>query len=81
MTSNEFLDYASGVVFMLGYVPYIRSVVLRLGPAPTKSTWLIWALLVAVLTAAMYKDDTLNFQIVQNLITHFTRTKPTGKFN
>lgn len=69
---SKTLSAIAGIVFVLGYVPYIRAIwrtrkqpVGTPGKAePAKASWVIWMILDVINGAAMYAAGTLNGQIV-----------------
>lgn len=64
---KEALSYLSGVIFCLAFVPYVRAIV-RKETKPSKSTWIIWAILDTVTLVGMYFEDSVNGQIVGAVI-------------
>lgn len=57
------LSVLSGVVFVIGFIPYIRAI-LRAETKPAKATWMIWTMLNLIMIAGMYAKNALNGQIV-----------------
>ena len=60
---RHILGIAAGILFLAGYLPYIRAIV-RKETMPSKASWLIWASLDTILLCGMYFKDALNFQVV-----------------
>lgn len=59
----ETIQMVAGVVFCLGFYPYLDALTQRL-IRPPKSTWLIWATVDWMLFAGMYAGGTMNGQIL-----------------
>lgn len=54
---------AAGILFFLGFAPYIRATVV--GPTkPAKASWFIWASLDTITLIGMYVQHTINGQII-----------------
>jgi len=64
---KQILSIAAGVVFVAGFVPYIRAIV-RKQAQPSKATWMIWAILDVVAFAGMLVKHTLNSQMTAALV-------------
>jgi hypothetical protein len=64
---KELAGLAAGVIFLGGFVPYIRAV-LREETEPAKASWIIWASLDSITLAGMWAAGTLNGQIVGAVI-------------
>ncbi len=60
---KEIFAVASGVLFLAGYVPYIRGT-LQGKIAPSKASWITWAILDALTVSGMHSKHALNAQIV-----------------
>lgn len=63
MPSQAFLSTLSGIVFLLGFVPYIRAIVSG-ETKPSKMSWLIWASLDVITLIAMLYQHSVNGQII-----------------
>lgn len=63
MNVMETISTISGIVFIIGFFPYIRAI-LRGEAKPAKASWLIWASLDTITLAGMVAKGTLNGQIV-----------------
>lgn len=63
MTEKEVLSSLAGVLMMVTYVPYIIAI-LFWDAKPSRATWITWATLDVMVTAAMYRQGTLNVQMV-----------------
>lgn len=61
------LSIASGVLAVIGFIPYIRAILTR-ATKPAKATWLIWASLDTITITGMCVQDSLNGQIVGAVI-------------
>lgn len=57
------LTLVAGVLFILGFVPYIRAIV-RGETKPAKASWMIWASLDTITIIGMYFKHAVNGQIV-----------------
>ncbi len=57
------LSVLAGLLFIAGFVPYIRAIVRR-KTKPAKASWLIWVTLDVVAGMGMFASGTLNYQIV-----------------
>ncbi len=53
----------AGVLFFVGFIPYILSVI-RKETKPAKASWIIWASLDTITIAGMYAKDAVNGQIL-----------------
>src|SRR5581483_6426724 len=60
---KEILSVLAGILFIVGFVPYIRAIV-RKETKPAKASWIIWASLDSITIAGMYAKDAVNGQIV-----------------
>lgn len=58
----QILSILSGIVFIVGYLPYILAI-LRGETKPAKATWIIWEVLNVIVFAGMYSKGALNGQI------------------
>lgn len=61
------LSVAAGVLFVIAFVPYIRSI-LRKETKPAKASWIIWASLDYLVFAGMLAEHTVNGQILGAVI-------------
>lgn len=59
----QLLSVLSGIVFIVGYFPYIRAI-LRGETKPQKASWIIWEALNVIVLAGMYSKHAVNGQIV-----------------
>lgn len=59
---KEILSVLSGLLFVAGFVPYIRAI-LRKETRPAKASWIIWASLDYIVFAGMVVAHTVNGQI------------------
>lgn len=72
MNTQEILSAIAGILFVLGFVPYILAVLrdrnIPLGTPgkaePKKASWLIWASLDVIIIAGMYAKHSVNGLIV-----------------
>ncbi|MBI2635026.1 MAG: hypothetical protein HYW79_00555 [Parcubacteria group bacterium] len=60
---RTFLSQLSGVIFLLGFVPYVAAIIKR-QTQPMKASWLIWLVIDGITFAGMYVKDAVNGQIV-----------------
>ena len=60
---KEFLSTLSGVIFLVGFLPYIKAI-LKGETKPSKMSWLIWASLDVIALLAMYVQNSVNGQIL-----------------
>lgn len=67
MEWKSFFSVLAGVVFIAGFVPYIRAIV-RKETKPSKASWIIWASLDIITLAGMYAAKTVNGQIVAAVV-------------
>ncbi|HLI30203.1 MAG TPA: hypothetical protein VKV79_03765 [Terriglobia bacterium] len=67
MHLKHILSLAAGVVFVAGFVPYIRAIV-RKEAQPSKATWMIWTILNIVTFSGMLAKHTLNSQMTAALL-------------
>ncbi len=61
------VSVVSGVLFVAGFVPYIRAI-LRGETKPAKASWIIWATLDYIVLAGMIAEKTVNGQILGAVI-------------
>lgn len=57
------LTIVAGVLFVLGFGPYIRAIVRR-ETVPSKTSWLIWASLDSITLVGMFFAGSMNGQII-----------------
>ena len=57
------LSAVAGVLFIIGFVPYIYSI-LRKETKPSKVSWIIWGSLETITLAGMYAEHAVNGQII-----------------
>ena len=67
MDISKFLSALSGLIFLVAYVPYVRSI-LKGKTKPMKASWIIWGSLDTITIAGMYFKDSLNGQIIGAII-------------
>lgn len=63
MNMKNVLTVVSGVLFILGFFPYIKAII-RKETKPAKASWIIWASLDTITLAGMYTKDAVNGQII-----------------
>lgn len=63
MSAKEVLSIVAGVLFIAGFVPYIRAV-LAGSTKPAKASWIIWASLDSITLVGMCVQHSLNGQII-----------------
>lgn len=63
METKYVLTVIAGVLFIIGFVPYIRAIV-RKETKPTTASWLIWATLDTITLAGMFFKNAVNGQII-----------------
>lgn len=61
---EQYISIASGIVFLVAFIPYIWSIVVRKESKPSKASWLIWAALDTITMVVMHYDGKLNGQII-----------------
>lgn len=61
------LSVIAGLLFIIGFIPYIRAI-LRKETKPAKASWIIWASLDIITVAGMHAKDTVNGQILGAVI-------------
>ncbi|MEI7512470.1 MAG: hypothetical protein WCK01_03355 [Candidatus Uhrbacteria bacterium] len=64
---TDFIIALPGILFVVGYCPYIYDIV-RKNIKPSKASWLIWAAMDAITFGGMYAEHTLNPLIVGALV-------------
>jgi len=57
------LSAAAGILFIIGFVPYILGII-RMETKPSKVSWIIWASLETITLVGMYAEHAVNGQIV-----------------
>lgn len=67
MDAKNVLTLIAGVLFLLGFVPYIRAIV-RGETKPAKASWVIWATLDTITLAGMFFKNAINGQIIGAVI-------------
>lgn len=67
MDLKHVLTLIAGVLFLLGFVPYIRAIV-RGETKPAKASWVIWATLDTITLAGMFFKNAINGQIIGAVI-------------
>ncbi len=72
MTTKDVLSISAGVLFILGFVPYIRYILKNRHAEdegkPMKTSWIIWAVLDSITISGMIATHSLNGQIVGAVI-------------
>ena len=63
MTARETLSVLAGMLYLVGFGPYIRGI-FRGETKPAKASWIIWAILDVVMLAAMIAKESVNGQII-----------------
>lgn len=63
MVTFSILSVIAGVLFIAGFIPYIRAI-LAGETKPAKASWLIWASLDTITIVGMYVQNSLNSQII-----------------
>lgn len=63
MNAQQFFNLAAGIIFPIGFLPYIYSM-LRGETKPSKVSWIIWISLDYIVLAGMFAENTVNGQIV-----------------
>lgn len=61
------ISVVSGILFVAGFIPYIRAI-LRGETKPAKASWIIWASLDYIVLAGMVAEKTVNGQILGAVI-------------
>lgn len=64
---KETLSALAGLLYVAGYIPYIRAI-LQKETKPAKSSWLIWASLDTITLAGMFVKHSVNGQILGAII-------------
>lgn len=67
MLSKDVADWISGVVIIVAFIPYIVEIIQR-KTIPSKSTWIIWAILDTITLESMWSENSHNMQIVGAVI-------------
>lgn len=67
MHLKNILSLIAGILFVIGFVPYIRAI-LRGETRPAKVSWIIWATLDTITFVGMFAKHTVNGQIVGAII-------------
>lgn len=67
MNTKDILSVVAGVLFVAGFVPYIRAI-LAGTTKPAKASWIIWASLDTITFAGMCAKHSVNGQIVGAII-------------
>lgn len=67
MEFKQSLSVIAGILFIIGFIPYIRAI-WRGETKPAKASWIIWATLDSITLAGMIAKDTLNGQILGAVI-------------
>lgn len=57
------LSVIAGILFLIGFIPYIREI-LRGVAKPSKASWIIWTALDIVVIAGMWAKHSVNGQII-----------------
>lgn len=68
---KEFFSVAAGLLFVLGFLPYIRAI-LKGETKPAKATWLVWASLDTVALVGMIAEGVVNGQILGIIVGAWT---------
>lgn len=63
MDTKNVLSVVAGILFVVGFVPYIRAILVGT-TKPAKASWIIWASLDTITFAGMCVQHSLNGQIV-----------------
>jgi len=64
---KEIFSVLAGVIFVIGYIPYIISI-LRKKTKPAKASWIIWLSLDTITIASMFAMNALNGQMIGAVI-------------
>lgn len=67
MTVKEAFSVLAGLLCIIGYIPYVSSI-LRKETMPARATWLIWAFLDIITLAGMYAAGAINGQIIASFV-------------
>lgn len=67
MTFMDAISALAGILFIIGFIPYIVSI-LRGETKPAKASWIIWATLDSITLAGMLTKHSLNGQILGAVI-------------
>ena len=60
---KETMSYLAGLFYVAAFLPYVHAI-LQKKTKPKRATWIVWASLDIITLAAMYKTDTVNWQIL-----------------
>jgi len=60
---KEIFSVIAGLLFVIGYVPYIIAIVKK-KTKPAKASWIIWGVLDTIVIAGMIAADSLNGQMI-----------------
>lgn len=63
MTARTVFSTFVGILYIVGFIPYILSI-LKGKTKPAKASWVIWTILDTITVAGMYVQGTLNGQII-----------------
>ena len=63
MNTKDILSIVAGVLFIAGFVPYIRAILVG-STKPAKASWIIWASLDTITICGMAVQHSLNGQII-----------------
>ena len=63
MDARNVFSALAGLLFVAGFVPYIRAI-LRGETKPSKASWIIWATLDTITIAGMYAKSAVNGQMI-----------------
>jgi hypothetical protein len=61
------LSVIAGILFVVGFIPYIRAILVGT-TKPAKASWIIWASLDTITFAGMYVQSSLNGQIIGAIV-------------
>jgi len=76
---KQVLSVVAGVLFVIGFIPYIRATV-RKEAQPSKASWLIWAILDIVTFAGMLAKHAMNGQMAAAVLCASTMAALTLKY-
>lgn len=68
---KNILSVFAGVLFIVGFIPYIRAILKR-ESKPSKASWIIWASLDTIILAGMIAEHSVNGQIIGAVIGAWT---------
>lgn len=60
---RNILSAIAGILFLIGFIPYIRAI-LKKETQPSKASWIVWTALDAVTLAGMLAKHSVNGQII-----------------